>query len=229
MIRPLLFSSPSGLVNVDFELNGKGVPTYHLSYKGTEEDYVSDFLTPYPDFDLPGLNEYAHNKGVRLMMHHETSSSVRNYERHMEAAYELMNQYGYNSVKSGYVGNILPAGEHGHASTLKLDFLEPDAQYIATVYADAPDADYKTNPQAYIIRRGTVTSKTTLKLKAAPRRRICHQPHQGCRQGRYQGTEKTVGQHTLTVSRPHPAVPAKTAGRAAKRHHNPPFAGTLLR
>lgn len=316
-------------------------------WSGNMKDYVFDFLTPYPDFDLPMLNEYAHNKGVRLMMHHETSSSVRNYERHMEAAYDMMNRYGYNSVKSGYVGNILPAGEHhygqwmvnhylyavkqaakhrimvnaheavrptglcrtwpnlignesargteyeafggskpfhttilpftrlqggpmdytpgvfvmdlktwaphnqshvnstlarqlalyvtmysplqmaadlpehyerfmdafqfikdvpvdwdesiyleaepgryvtaarrgkgtgdwfigctssehGHESKLKLDFLESDKQYVATVYADAPDADYKTNPQAYVIRRGIVTSKTTLKLKAAP-------------------------------------------------------------
>ena len=316
-------------------------------WSGNSKDYVFDFQTPYPDFDLPGLNEYAHSKGVRLMMHHETSSSVRNYERHMHAAYDLMDKYGYNAVKSGYVGNIIPRGEHhygqwmvnhylyavkeaakhhimvnaheavrptglcrtypnlignesargteyeafggskpfhttvlpftrlqggpmdytpgifvmdlntwspynrshvnstlarqlalyvtmysplqmaadlpehyerfmdafqfikdvavdwddsryleaepgryitaarkakgtgnwfvgctssehGHASTLKFDFLEPGKQYIATVYADAPDADYKTNPQAYIIRKGVVTSKTTLKLKAAP-------------------------------------------------------------
>ena len=316
-------------------------------WSGNSKDHVFDFQTPYPDFDLPGLNEYAHSKGVRLMMHHETSSSVRNYERHMHAAYDLMDKYGYNAVKSGYVGNIIPRGEHhygqwmvnhylyavkeaakhhimvnaheavrptglcrtypnlignesargteyeafggskpfhttvlpftrlqggpmdytpgifvmdlntwspynrshvnstlarqlalyvtmysplqmaadlpehyerfmdafqfikdvavdwddsryleaepgryitaarkakgtgnwfvgctssehGHASTLKLDFLEPGKQYIATVYADAPDADYKTNPQAYIIRKGVVTSKTTLKLKAAP-------------------------------------------------------------
>ena len=316
-------------------------------WSGNSKDYVFDFQTPYPDFDLPGLNEYAHSKGVRLMMHHETSSSVRNYERHMHAAYDLMDKYGYNAVKSGYVGDIIPRGEHhygqwmvnhylyavkeaakhhimvnaheavrptglcrtypnlignesargteyeafggskpfhttvlpftrlqggpmdytpgifvmdlntwspynrshvnstlarqlalyvtmysplqmaadlpenyerfmdafqfikdvavdwddsryleaepgryitaarkakgtgnwfvgctssehGHASTLKLDFLEPGKQYIATVYADAPDADYKTNPQAYIIRKGVVTSKTTLKLKAAP-------------------------------------------------------------
>ena len=316
-------------------------------WSGNSKDYVFDFQTPYPDFDLPGLNEYAHSKGVRLMMHHETSSSVRNYERHMDAAYDLMDKYGYNAVKSGYVGDIIPRGEHhygqwmvnhylyavkeaakhhimvnaheavrptglcrtypnlignesargteyeafggskpfhttvlpftrlqggpmdytpgifvmdlntwspynrshvnstlarqlalyvtmysplqmaadlpehyerfmdafqfikdvavdwddsryleaepgryitaarkakgtgnwfvgctssehGHASTLKLDFLEPGKQYIATVYADAPDADYKTNPQAYIIRKGVVTSKTTLKLKAAP-------------------------------------------------------------
>ncbi|WP_291527946.1 glycoside hydrolase family 97 protein [Bacteroides sp. UBA939] len=314
---------------------------------GMSKDYVFDFVTPYPDFDIRFLNEYAHSKGVRLMMHHETSASVRNYERHIKAAYELMNQYGYTSVKSGYVGNIIPRGEHhygqwmnnhylyavteaakhkimvnaheavrptglcrtypnlignesargteyeafvgskpfhttilpftrlqggpmdytpgifemdihklnpnshshvnstlvrqlalyvtmysplqmaadlpenyerfpdafrfikdvaldwddsryleaepgcyitaarkakgtndwfigctaneqGHTSVLKLDFLDTDKQYIATVYADAKDADYKTNPQAYVISTGIVSSKTVLKLKAAP-------------------------------------------------------------
>ena len=314
---------------------------------GNSKDYVFDFVTPYPDFDIKALNEYAHNKGVRLMMHHETSASIRNYERHLRNAYELMEKYGYNSVKSGYVGNIIPRGEHhygqwmvnhylyavkeaakhhimvngheavrptglcrtypnlignesargteyeafggskpshttvlpftrlqggpmdytpgifemeisklnpnnhshvnstlarqlalyvtlysplqmaadvpenyerfmdafqfikdvavdwddsryleaepgqyitvarrakrtnnwfigctsgenGHESELKLDFLEAGKKYIAIVYADAPDAHYKDNPQAYIIRKGTVTSKTALKLKAAP-------------------------------------------------------------
>ena len=79
---------------------------------GNSKDYVFDFLTPYPDFDIKMLNEYAHSKGMRLMMHHETSSSVRNYERHLEQAYQLMEKYGYNSVKTGYVGNIIPRGEH---------------------------------------------------------------------------------------------------------------------
>ncbi|MDE6872753.1 MAG: glycoside hydrolase family 97 protein [Bacteroidales bacterium] len=75
------------------------------------KDYVFDFVTPYPDFDIKALNDYAHSKGVKLMMHHETSSSVRNYERHMEKAYDLMDKYGYDAVKSGYVGDILPRGE----------------------------------------------------------------------------------------------------------------------
>lgn len=311
------------------------------------KDYVFDFVTPYPDFDIKMLNDYAHSKGVRLMMHHETSASIRNYERHMEEAYNLMNKYGYNAVKSGYVGNMIPRGEHnygqwlnnhylyavteaakhkimvnaheavrptglcrtypnligneaargneyeafvgskpfhttilpftrlqggpmdytpgifemeinklnpnshshvnstlarqlalyvtmysplqmaadipenyerfmdafqfikdvavdwddskyleaepgryitaarkakgtnnwfigctssehGHNSTLKLDFLDSDKKYIATVYADANDANYKTNPQAYTIYRGIVSPKTVLKLKAAP-------------------------------------------------------------
>ena len=314
---------------------------------GKSKDYVFDFQTPYPDFDLDGLNEYAHSKGVQLMMHHETSASTRNYERHLEAAYDLMNKYGYNSVKSGYVGNIIPRGEyhygqwmnnhylyciqeaakhhimvnaheavrptglcrtwpnligneaargteyeatngskpfhttilpftrlqggpmdytpgifemdmsknnprnhnhvnstlarqlalyvtmysplqmaadeidnylkhmdafqfikdvavdwddsryleaepgryivaarkakgtdnwfigctaseHGHTSTVALDFLDPDRKYIATVYADSKDAHYQTNPHSYIIKKGVVTAKSSLKLTAAP-------------------------------------------------------------
>ena len=90
---------------------------------GQSKDYVFDFLTPYPDFDLKALNEYAHSKGVRLMMHHETSSSVRNYERHMEDAYRFMNENGYNAVKSGYVGNIIPRGEHHYSQWLNNHYL----------------------------------------------------------------------------------------------------------
>lgn len=314
---------------------------------GNSKEYVFDFLTPYPDFDLKYLNEYARSKGVRLMMHHETSSSVRNYERHIEEAYRLMTRYGYNAVKSGYVGDIIPRGEHhygqwmnnhylyavtqaakyklmvnaheavrptglcrtypnlignesargteyeafvgnkpfhttvlpftrlqggpmdytpgifemdiskinpesrshvnstlarqlalyvtmysplqmaadlpanyerfpdafqfikdvavdwdesryleaepgryitvarkakntenwfvgctaneeGHRSNLKLDFLNPDKAYVATIYSDAEDAHYRTNPQAYRIRKEVVTAKSRLKLKAAP-------------------------------------------------------------
>lgn len=314
---------------------------------GHSKDYVFDFVTPYPDFDIRMLNEYAHSKGVKLMMHHETSASIRNYERHMDEAYSLMEKYGYNAVKSGYVGNIIPRGEHhygqwlvnhylyavteaakhkvmvnaheavrptglcrtypnlignesargteyesfsgnkpfhttvlpftrlqggpmdytpgifemdmnkvnpnshshvnstiarqlalyvtmysplqmaadipgnyerfmdafqfikdvavdwdksiyleaepgryvtaarkakgtdnwfvgctasehGHVSSLKLGFLDPGKQYVATVYADAKDADYKTNPQAYVIRKGIVSAQTALRLKAAP-------------------------------------------------------------
>ena len=82
---------------------------------GKQKDYVFDFLTPYPDFDLPALNKYAHEKGIRLIMHHESSSSTINYEHWLEQAYTLMNQYGYDAVKSGYVGKIIPYGE-GHYS-----------------------------------------------------------------------------------------------------------------
>ncbi len=85
---------------------------------GKQKDFVFDFLTPYPDFDLPALNKYAHEKGIRLIMHHETSSSTVNYERWMEKAYNLMNEYGYNAVKSGYVGKIIPYGEYHYSQPL---------------------------------------------------------------------------------------------------------------
>ncbi|HAO63914.1 MAG TPA: alpha-glucosidase, partial [Porphyromonadaceae bacterium] len=84
---------------------------------------VFDFQTPYPDFDIKALNEYAHSKGVRLMMHHETSSSVTNYERYMEDAYSLMNKYGYDAVKSGYVGDIIPRGEHHYGQYMNNHYL----------------------------------------------------------------------------------------------------------
>lgn len=92
-------------------------------WSGNKKDYVFDFQTPYPDFDIELLNNYAHSKGVRLMMHHETSSSVRNYERHMKDAYDLMDRYGYNSVKSGYVGDILPRGEHHYGQWMNNHYL----------------------------------------------------------------------------------------------------------
>ena len=82
------------------------------------KDYVFDFVTPYPDFDIEELNKYAQSKGVKLMMHHETSSSVRNYERHLDQALDLMDKYGYNSIKSGYVGDILPLGEHHYSQSI---------------------------------------------------------------------------------------------------------------
>ena len=85
---------------------------------GHQKDFVFDFITPYPDFDLPALNAYAHEKGIRLIMHHESSSSTVNYERWMEQAYTLMNQYGYDAVKSGYVGNIIPYGEHHYSQPI---------------------------------------------------------------------------------------------------------------
>ncbi len=84
---------------------------------------VFDFVTPYPDFDIKGLNDYAHSKGVKLMMHHETSSSVWNYERWMEKAYSLMNEYGYDAVKSGYVGDIIPRGEHHYGQLMNNHYL----------------------------------------------------------------------------------------------------------
>ena len=84
---------------------------------------VFDFVTPYPDFDIKMLNDYAHSKGVKLIMHHETSGSVINYERWMEKAYSLMNRYGYDAVKSGYVGDIIPRGEHHYSQLINNHYL----------------------------------------------------------------------------------------------------------
>ncbi len=84
---------------------------------------VFDFVTPYPDFDIKYLNDYAHSKGVKLMMHHETSSSVINYERHLENALNLMNQYGYDAVKGGYVGDIIPRGDHHYSQSMNNHYL----------------------------------------------------------------------------------------------------------
>ena len=85
---------------------------------GEQKDFVFDFMTPYPDFDLPALNKYAHEKGIRIIMHHETSSAASNYERWMKPAYELMQKYGYDAVKSGYVGDIIPYGETHYGQTM---------------------------------------------------------------------------------------------------------------
>ena len=90
---------------------------------GKHKNYVFDFVTPYPDFDLVELNRYAHAKGIKLIMHHETSGAVRNYERHLEAAYSLMNKYGYDAVKSGYVGDILPLGEYHYGQWMVNHYL----------------------------------------------------------------------------------------------------------
>ena len=100
---------------------------------GHSKDYVFDFITPYPDFDVEMLNDYAHSKGVKLMMHHETSSSVRNYERHLDKAYQFMVDHGYNAVKSGYVGDIIPRGEHHYGQWMNNHYL----------YAVKKAAEYK--------------------------------------------------------------------------------------
>ena len=84
---------------------------------------VFDFQTPYPDFDIKMLNDYAHSKGVKLLMHHETSSSTQNYERHMEKAFQLMNKYGYDAVKTGYVGDIIPRGDHHYSQSMNNHYL----------------------------------------------------------------------------------------------------------
>lgn len=100
---------------------------------GKSKDYVFDFVSPYPDFDVKMLNDYAHSKGVRLMMHHETSASIRNYERHLDKAYQFMVDNGYNAVKSGYVGNIIPRGEHHYGQWMNNHYL----------YAIKKAAEYK--------------------------------------------------------------------------------------
>ena len=100
---------------------------------GNSKDYVFDFVTPYPDFDVKEIHRYAARKGIKMMMHHETSASVRNYERHMDKAYRFMVDNGYNAVKSGYVGNIIPRGEHHYGQWMNNHYL----------YAVKKAADYK--------------------------------------------------------------------------------------
>lgn len=117
---------------------------------GKSKDYVFDFVTPYPDFNVKELQSYAASKGVKLMMHHETSASVRNYERHMDQAYQFMADNGYNSVKSGYVGNIIPRGEHHYGQWM-------DNHYL---YAVKKAADYKIMVNAHEAVRPTGICRT---------------------------------------------------------------------
>ncbi|MGP1537840.1 glycoside hydrolase family 97 protein [Bacteroides heparinolyticus] len=117
---------------------------------GKSKDYVFDFVTPYPDFDIKMLNAYAKSKDVRLMMHHETSGSIRNYERHMDKAYQFMVDNGYNAVKSGYVGNMIPRGEHHYGQWLNNHYL----------YAVKKAADYKICVNAHEAVRPTGLCRT---------------------------------------------------------------------
>ena len=117
---------------------------------GHSKDYVFDFVTPYPDFDVKMLNAYAKSKGVKLMMHHETSASVRNYERHMDKAYQFMVDNGYNAVKSGYVGNMIPRGEHHYGQWMVDHYL----------YAVKKAADYKIMVNAHEAVRPTGLCRT---------------------------------------------------------------------
>jgi glucan 1,4-alpha-glucosidase len=119
-------------------------------WSGNMKEDVFDFLTPYPDFDIKALNDYAHSKGVKLIMHHETSSSVMNYEKYMDRAYQLMKDYGYDAVKSGYVGNIIPRGEH-HYSQLEVN------HYL---YAVKRAADYHIMVNAHEAVRPTGLCRT---------------------------------------------------------------------
>ena len=117
---------------------------------GHSKDYVFDFLTPYPDFDVKGLHEYAKSKGIKMIMHHETSGSVRNYERHMDKAYQFMKDNGYDAVKSGYVGDILPRGENHYS------------QWIVNHYQYAVEkaAEYKIMVNAHEAIRPTGICRT---------------------------------------------------------------------
>lgn len=117
---------------------------------GKSKDYVFDFVTPYPDFDVQEIHRYAAEKGVKMMMHHETSSSVRNYERHMDKAYQFMVDNGYNSVKSGYVGDIIPRGEHHYGQLMVNHYL----------YAVTKAADYKIMVNAHEAVRPTGLCRT---------------------------------------------------------------------
>ena len=117
---------------------------------GRSKDYVFDFVTPYPDFDVVELTTYASSKGIELMMHHETSGSTRNYERHMDKAYAFMKKHGYHSVKSGYVGDIIPRGEHHYSQYINNHYL----------YAVKKAADYEIMVNAHEAVRPTGVART---------------------------------------------------------------------
>jgi alpha-glucosidase len=117
---------------------------------GNSKDYVFDFLTPYPDFDLKEIHRYAASKGIKMIMHHETSSSVRNYERHIDRAYQFMKDNGYDAVKSGYVGDMIPRGEHHYSQWLNNHYL----------YAIEKAADYRIMVNAHEAVRPTGICRT---------------------------------------------------------------------
>jgi len=117
---------------------------------GKSKDYVFDFVTSYPDFDVELIQEYAASKNIKMMMHHETSGAIRNYERHLDTAYQFMNTYGYTSVKSGYVGDIIPRGEHHYGQWAINHFL----------YAVKKAADYKIMVNAHEAVRPTGLRRT---------------------------------------------------------------------
>lgn len=133
--------------------NGVLVEGWNIGWEdwfGNSKEYVFDFQTPYPDFDIKALNEYAHSKGVKLIMHHETSSSIMNYEKHIDQAYQLMKDYGYDAVKSGYVGNLIPRGEH-HYSQIAINHYQ---------HAIERAADYKIMVNAHEAVRPTGLCRT---------------------------------------------------------------------
>ncbi|MBQ3772222.1 MAG: glycoside hydrolase family 97 protein [Bacteroidaceae bacterium] len=144
--RYIDFASKHGFSEVLVEGWNKGWEDWF----GKTKEYVFDFVSPYPDFDIKVLNDYAHSKGVKLMMHHETSGSARNYERHMDKAYQLMKKYGYDAVKSGYVGPILPRGEYHYGQWMVNHYL----------YAIKKAADYKIMVNAHEAVRPTGLCRT---------------------------------------------------------------------
>lgn len=144
--RYIDFASKHGFSEVLVEGWNKGWEDWF----GKTKEYVFDFVSPYPDFDIKALNDYAHSKGVKLMMHHETSGSARNYERHMDKAYQLMKKYGYDAVKSGYVGPILPRGEYHYGQWMVNHYL----------YAIKKAADYKIMVNAHEAVRPTGLCRT---------------------------------------------------------------------
>lgn len=117
---------------------------------GHQKDYVFDFVTPYPDFDVKGIHEYAASKGVKMIMHHETSSSTANYDRHLDKAYQFMVDNGYPAVKSGYVGDIVPYGEHHYSQPLNNHYLR----------CITKAADYKIMVNAHEATRPTGICRT---------------------------------------------------------------------
>nr|WP_320023329.1 glycoside hydrolase family 97 protein [uncultured Draconibacterium sp.] len=140
------FASENGLDAVLVEGWNEGWEDWFNKSK----DYVFDFVTPYPDFNVVELRDYAKSKNVHLMMHHETSSSVRNYERHLDTAYQFMADNNYNSVKSGYVGNIIPRGEYHYGQWMVNHYL----------YAVKKAADYKIMVNAHEAVRPTGLCRT---------------------------------------------------------------------
>lgn len=152
--RYIDFAAKNGLQEVLVEGWNIGWEDWFGHYK----DYVFDFQTPYPDFDIEELNRYAHSKGVKLMMHHETSASTINYERHLEKAYSLMNKYGYDAVKSGYVGDIIPRGDYHYSQSTNNHYLYCIKEYahlswlnyafLMTMVIVSVIADYRINVSA---------------------------------------------------------------------------------
>lgn len=144
--RYIDFAAENGIDGVLVE----GWNTGWEDWFGKSKDYVFDFVTPYPDFDVKALNEYAHQRGVELIMHHETSGSTRNYERFMDEAYQFMNDHGYHAVKSGYVGDIIPRGEKHYSQYINNHYL----------YAIQKAADYKIMVNAHEAVRPTGLART---------------------------------------------------------------------